>query len=219
MWFHLPKYFSRIIYANKSDKFRRKIFTFCPRMSDNKIVMRSKAVLSIIAFLAAFGISVAVTPRAPKSTVSPYVKRSCASQSETALRITKLLSQDIDNGRLRNEKIESFGRDDVSRRAYLVNFVIATDEYADASASIDDSDLPQDFKNAWREHMTAWRNQSDFLNEYKTVSYRRGDGIGSGNTEFPRRQYAEQNKEISDTWHKVLRVARSYNAYVPAGAY
>lgn len=189
-------------------------------MSDNKIVMRSKAVLSIIAFLAAFGISVAVTPRAAQSTVSPYEKRSCAAQSETALRITKLLSQDIENGRLRDRKIESFGIDGISRRAYLVNFVAATDEYADASASIDDSDLPQDFKNAWREHMTAWKNQSDFLNEYTYVSHRQGDGIGSGEgSAFPRRQYGEQNRQISDTWYKVLRIARSYNAYIPADAY
>jgi hypothetical protein len=181
--------------------------------------MRSKAVLSIIAFLAAFGISVAVTPRAPKSTVSPYVKRGCA-QSETARKITTLLSQDIENGHERDEKIDSFSSEDISRRAYLVNFVIAIDQYADSSASINDSDLPQDFKAAWREHMTAWKNHSDFLNEYTYVPRRKADGtLSPDNAQFPRRQYSEQTKEISDTWFEVLRLARKYDAYIPPDAY
>jgi hypothetical protein len=179
-------------------------------MSDNKIVMRSKAVFSIIAFLAAFGISVAVTPRASKSNVAPYVKRSCA-QTESARKITNLLSQDIENGRLRDEQIDSFGRDDISRRAYLVNFEIAIDQYADASASIDDSDLPRDFKMAWREHMRAWEKHSDFL---ETISS--SPKVPDGNFS---RVYSEQTKEISETWFEVLRIARKYDAYIPAGAY
>lgn len=181
--------------------------------------MRSKAVLSIIAFLAAFGISVAVTPRAPKSTVSPYVKRNC-SETITASKITNLLRQDIENGHARDRKIDGFNNYGSSRRAYLVNFTKTIDEYADASASIDDSDLPNDFKAAWREHMTAWKNHSDFLNEYTYVPRRRVNGIGSGEgIEIPRRQYSEQTKEISDTWFEVLRIARKYDAYIPPDAY
>ncbi|HEX8736891.1 MAG TPA: hypothetical protein VF721_16275 [Pyrinomonadaceae bacterium] len=180
--------------------------------------MRSKAVLSIIAFLAAFGISVAVTPRQSNLTVAPFVKKGCA-QTETARKITALLSRDLENGRVRNEKIESFKSYDISRRAYLVNFVIATDQYADDSASIDDSDLPQDFKTAWREHMRAWKNQSDLLNEYAFVSRKRGGNDSDEEIGFPQKQYSEQDKEISATWYKVLRVARSYDAYVPPEAY
>lgn len=175
--------------------------------------MRSKAVLSIIAFLAAFGISVAVTPRAAKSTVAPYVKRGCA-QTETARKITNLLSQDIENGRVRDETIDSFARNDISRRAYLVNFTIAIDQYADASAGIDDSDLPRDFKTAWREHMKAWEKHSGFLEEVRANPL--NDGIGNG---FSREEYSKQTKEISETWFEVLRVARQYDAYIPAGAY
>jgi hypothetical protein len=180
-------------------------------MSDNKIVMRSKAVFSIIAFLAAFGISVAVTPRASNSIVAPYVKRSCA-ETATARKITNLLSQDIDNGRLRDEKINSFGRDDMSRRAYLVNFTIVINQYADASASIDDSDLPRDFKAAWRDHMRAWQKHSSFLERVSDSSARVPDSNFS-------LAFTEQNKEISETWFEVLRIARKYDAYIPAGAY
>ena len=179
-------------------------------MSDNKIVMRSKAVLSIIAFLAAFGISVAVTPRAPKSTVAPYVKRGCA-QTEGARKITSLLSQDIENGRVRDRKIDGFNDYGSSREAYLDNFATTIDEYADASASIDDSDLPRDFKTAWREHMRAWEKHSDFLEAV-------GDSSKAPGSSFSR-AFSEQNKEISETWFEVLRIARKYDAYIPAGAY
>jgi hypothetical protein len=180
-------------------------------MSDNKIVMRSKAVLSIIAFLAAFGISVAVTPRASKSTVAPYVKRGCA-QKENAHKITSLLSQDIENGRARDRRIDGFSADGLSREAYLIGFATTIKEYAEASASIDDSDLPRDFKAAWREHMRAWEKHSDFLEEVRDNSP--NDGIG-----FSREEYSKQTKEISETWYKVLRIARRYDAYIPAGAY
>jgi hypothetical protein len=185
-------------------------------MSDNKIVMRSKAVLSIIAFLAAFGISVAVTPRAAQTSFAPFVKKGCA-ETATARKITKLLSQDIENGRDRDRKLNNFSDYSPSRDAYLNSFAKTIDEYADASASIDDTDLPGDFQTAWRSHMTAWRNHSDLLSEYASAPRKRGgnaDGI-----EFPRRQYSEQTEEISETWFEVLRVARKYDAYIPPGAY
>gem|GEM_PF-1544785 len=180
-------------------------------MSDNKIGMRSKTVISIIAFLAAFGISVALTPQQSKSTVTPYVKTGCA-ESENARKITNLLEQDIENGRARDRKINGYDEFEVNRAVKFANFALAINSYSNASAGIDDADLPGDFKRAWRKHMQAWRNHSDYLNEISDSSEKIRRSAYS-------RKYAEQNKEISETWEEVLSVARKYNAYIPADAY
>ncbi|HLM01927.1 MAG TPA: hypothetical protein VK400_12805 [Pyrinomonadaceae bacterium] len=181
--------------------------------------MRSKAVLSIIAFLAAFGISVAVTPRtSTKSTAgNPYVKRSCA-QTAAARRITSLLEQDIENGNILDRKMRRVRENGLSRNSeeYFVTYARLTDQYVTASQAIDDSQLPKDFTSAWRAHMKAWRNHADFLNETGYNPPRSSvDGAGSG----PRETYAQQNNEISNTWFEVLRVAREYDAYIPPDAY
>ncbi len=176
--------------------------------------------MSIIAFLLAFGISVAVTPRQSNTSVAPYVKRGCATK-ETARKITNLLTQDIENGRMRNRRISGFTSDEDSTRrlgrsAYFANYAASTDEYADASASIDDWNLPGDFQSAWRAHMKAWRNHADFLNQVREDSLKHH--IGDGYV-FPRKEYSRQSREISDTWYEVLRIARTYNAEIPPGAY
>ena len=182
--------------------------------------MRSKALLSIIAFLAAFGISVAVTPRASKPGFAPYVKRGCA-QTETTRKITNLLQNDIENGvardrKLREIRLEGFSRDS---ETYYVNFVKQTDEYVTASENIDDSELPADLRAAWREHLKAWRTHADFLNKNGyTPPQERTYGIGSGEGSL-RNIYREQNNEINNTWYEVLRIARKYDAYIPPGAY
>lgn len=178
-------------------------------MRDNKIVMRSKEVLSIIAFFLAFGISVAVTPRQSNTSVAPYVKRSCTATA-TARKITNLLTEDIENGRARERRIKDFAAGDedyspLGRKAYFANYSGATDDYANESAGIDDRDLPGDFQSAWRAHMRAWRNQADFLNQ--------------GSEEFSRKEYYRNSREISETWYEVLRTARKYNAEIPPGAY
>lgn len=182
-------------------------------MSDNKIGMRSKTILSIVAFLAAFGISVALTPRQPKSTVAPYVKN-CSDNSPTRQAITRLLEQDIENGRVRDRKIDSSRESGIStQESRFRNFTLAVNNYADDSASIDYSDLPNDFKTAWRQHMKAWRIQADYLQE---IGYTAPKTRGKG---FSRDEFRIQDKEISDTWQEVLRIARKYDANIPAGAY
>jgi hypothetical protein len=180
-------------------------------MSDNKIVMRSKTAISIIAFLAAFGISVALTPQAAKPTFAPYVKTGCT-ETANARKITKLLEQDIENGRVRDRKINGYDESERYQAGRFSNFVLAVNGYTSASANIDDSDLPGDFKTVWRRHMQAWRNHSDYLNEM-------GDSSGKTRRSAYSRKYSEQNKEISDTWDEVLNVARKYDADIPAGAY
>ena len=188
-------------------------------MSDNKIVMRSKALLSIVAFFTAFGISVALTPQAAKSTfTAPYVK-TCSARSETARRITNLLEQDIANGQARDNKVNVFKESEFSRQKFAVKYAAAVSDYAYASNSIDDSDLPSDFRAAWREHMQVWKEHSDFLNErtgYSPKTYGYGSGSGNG---YSSKTYSDQNREISRTWYEVLRLARTYDAYIPADAY
>lgn len=173
--------------------------------------MRSKTAISIIAFLAAFGISVALTPRPVKPTFAPYFKTGCT-ETANARKITNLLEQDIENGLVRDRKINGYDESERSSAGKFANFALAVNGYTNASLGIEDGDLPSDFKTAWRRHMRAWRNHSDYLNEINASSGKNRRGAYS-------RKYSEQNKEISDTWDEVLNVARKYDADIPAGAY
>jgi hypothetical protein len=189
-------------------------------LSDNETVMRCKAILSIVAFLSAFGLSVAVTPRQPRPqavstfVAAPYAKKKCASaNAETARRITGLLRQDIENGHLRDRKINDLWERGFSTRteAGFAFYAATVNEYTEASVSLDDSDLPGDFRAAWRRHMDAWKEHADFLNTVKDAPAKFSGSYS--------RKYSEQNKEISETWYEVLRVARELDADIPPGAY
>ena len=181
--------------------------------------MRCKAILSIVAFLAAFGLSVAVTPRQPRPqavstfVAAPYAKKKCSANAEAARRITALIRQDIENGRLRDRKINDLWERGFSTRTEAGFAIYATtvNEYAEASVSLDDSDLPSEFRAAWRKHMNVWKEHADFLN---TVKESPAKFSGSST-----RKYSEQNKEISETWYEVLRLAQQFDADIPPGAY
>lgn len=184
-------------------------------MSDNKIVMRSKALLSIVVFLTAFGISVALTPRESKPSafvLTPSVKR-CSANTEAARKITALLSRDVENGLVRDRKLNRFSAgDQLPRSESFAGFAAAVDDYARASNGIDDANLPSDFKAAWRRHMNVWQEHSEFLIKTSNSSVKvPGNNFAS--------RYSEQNAEISETWYEVLRVAREYDAYIPPDAY
>lgn len=175
--------------------------------------MRSKTILSIIAFIAAFGISVAITPRTATSYVTPaYQPKRC---TETARLITNLLEQDIANGRSRDRKMYQVRKQGVSSDSaiYHLNHTAAILAYYKASNSINTQNLPGEFLSAWSEHMNAWEAYADFLNENVD-----SDGNILREKSFYRSS-AAHTREISETWYKVLRLARTYGAEIPAGAY
>lgn len=185
--------------------------------------MRSKELLSIVAFAAAFAVSVLVTPRPASvmdfANVEPvgFTYQNGFSKpatAETRQSITALLSEDIENGQIRNSKYWQLNEEQYPPRSIssLSKLSEIVDEYASASDRIDYVNLPADFRKAWSDHMEAWRFHAEYL---KSVS--------DSDTKVSRSELSInislQDKEISDTWREVLRVARQYDAYIPPGAY
>lgn len=161
--------------------------------------MRSKNILSIVAFVAAFGLSAAFA--------SLFISQNTA----TAEAITAFILQDYANGDTRDEKIYDLrvnNPSDVNSVAFA-DYAEAMEGYVDDSSSMDANDLPRDFQAAWREHMKAWRDYSNFLNQSADIS---------GRTACSLRKFKTKdnllNREISRTWYEVLRIGRSYGADV-----
>ena len=180
--------------------------------------MRVKTILSIIAFIAAFGLSVLLVGVPQYNFNSKY--RGSHDSRNWRQNITVLLRQDIDNGYLRNQRVRYLDeRAKTSRSGYdFAAYAEATAEYVDASESISMRGLPSDFRAAWREHMRAWREHSDFLNSHKEsgASYD-FDGLEAG--QYPlnhsdKHLYRMQIERINSTWYEVLRIGRKYGAYV-----
>jgi hypothetical protein len=103
--------------------------------------------------------------------------------------IEAFLLRDINNGSARMDY------------KYTDNYAEAVMDYWKTSSSMDASRFPQDFQNEWREHMQAWRNYADYLEE----------------TSSSRRDCSEGKRligEINRTWEEVKSVGRTYGAYV-----
>ena len=114
--------------------------------------MRSKTLLSIIAFLIGFrNFGRCCTPRTAKPVSAPYARSSAATESETARKITNLLTQDIANGRVQRPHNKRLRRDGSFR--VESNLPVSPRRLTltpNASAGINDADLPRDFQTAWR---------------------------------------------------------------------
>jgi hypothetical protein len=181
-------------------------------MRDNKFAMRIKNILSLITFAVAFTVSVAVaavfSPSVNENIVPltfDYPAPARQFNKTTADHITRFLEQDIQNGTQRHHEIYGFGdntsivRRDISKRAKAIS------EYANESAAMDDTRLPQDVQLAWLKHMRAWHKYADFFQnaERQKLSY----------TEI--RQMEDQySHEINQTWYEVLRLAERHGAFV-----
>jgi hypothetical protein len=174
--------------------------------------MRSKDIISIIAFITAFGFSAAFASlfidESQTASFKNYESRSlrtsnCRVSDKTCTDIIALLVQDIRNGEQRRTRFDYSLGDNANvsvRRARTVA------GYSQASSSMEDSHLPSDFRAAWREHMKAWRDYSEFLTE---VSRTKID-----ESEFERLE-ERYIYDINRTWATVLKIGRSYGASSP----
>lgn len=173
--------------------------------------MRSKDIISTIAFITAFAFSAAFASLFISESQAHFeiyeirnVRTSnCRYTDKTCMDISALLIQDIRNGDQRRSRYDySLGDEgNVSmKRAETVG------DYSDASMSMEDSHLPTDFRTAWRKHMTAWRNYSEFLND---VSQKK-----IADDEFDRIE-TRYIYDINKTWATVLKIGRSYGADSP----
>jgi len=152
-----------------------------------------KLILGIIAFTLTFGLSTTLVGLVfgfPKTASSPQIQRS-HSHSVTARRINSLLIRDDRNGRIRNRQLANMLKQNVNNLSdsdLYANSAYRNQiaSYAARSARINDGGLPRDFQYAWREHMKAWKKHS----------------------------YSNNSREITQTWHQVLRIARRYGVNI-----
>lgn len=182
--------------------------------------MRSKNILSIAAFAAAFALSAAFASlfitetRAVTTEFVPtygYKSTSCFKHknNSAADKISALISEDKRNGRESERAAYLYGADifSSSDSSAISGYAGAVEKYVDDSSSLNAGNLPEEFQNDWREHMKAWRDYSDFLNRMKKSSNRTalsGEELEAID--------AFHSREISRTWQAVLQNGRSYGA-------
>lgn len=152
--------------------------------------MRTKHHLALFAFVVTFAFSAVIANflKVENGALTLW------NETKSAQKITELLRQDVANGqeRILNE-----------------DYVITTLAYVNNSENLDDSNLPSDFQRAWRAHMNAWRDHSDFLLEGRR--YRSNASL--------QRTLSRNTTEINRTWLRVLQTAKEHGAEIPAGAY
>lgn len=172
--------------------------------------MRSKDIVSIIAFISAFAVSAALASlfidKSQYTNYNIYTARNypvCQYGDQACKDILSFLLRDIRNGQTRqaNYDYSLSEKGNVSPK-----YAETVAEYADASGSMNDSNLPSDFQSAWREHMSAWRDYSDFLNEVSENKI--------ADEKFDRLE-DKYIRDINKTWAAVLKIGRGYGASSP----
>jgi hypothetical protein len=174
--------------------------------------MKTKLITAIIAFVVAFGFSTAVT-RLFVAPVGNFYSFRDANYAQNRQKIFTLLQRDVSHGQTRLDKLEEtniyssrFTREAVINEADIIG------EYTNLSENLDYSDLPREFQTAWRDHIKAWRDHADFYNLVKNSCT--GRKLTDGEIA---EKSAKQSRRINETWYKVLRIAKRYDA-IPEGA-
>ena len=171
--------------------------------------MRSKNIISTIAFISAFAFSAAFASlfidesQSKQFEIYEIRTSGCSNNDTTCTEILELLHQDIRNGERRNSRWDYSLSEDAN---VSVKRARSVEKYADASGSMRDAHLPEDFRDAWREHMSAWRDYADFLQEVSK------DKIEDDKFERLEDRYIY---DINRTWATVLKVGRGYGADSP----
>lgn len=177
--------------------------------------MRNKRLIAgIIAFIGTFAVSVGLVwllfgfPAKPTYTYI-YSRHNCSERHESA--IYSLLQRDINNGRERDMRsFRTVDWEDTGNSRYSIkNHADSVAGYVNYSSSMDTSDLPQDFQIAWQKHMNAWRDYSNYLNDLKESSA--DSEMNEDGFEASENRYTN---EINRTWYEVLRIGRTYGAYI-----
>lgn len=170
--------------------------------------MKTKFITAIVAFSAAFVLSVLLVGVPQRN----FEARDFAIQgSETQQNLRSLLRRDIRNGRERDRELNKLHQANRSDDAVYTSAEYAEiiDDYVSASESLDDTDMPPDFRFAWQSHMKIWREHADFLNLNKD---------SSENLEMDEdvilQIISDQDREITDTWREVIYTGSKYGVYV-----
>ncbi len=184
--------------------------------------MRTKNILSVAAFVLAFGLSAAFASLfIPETQTESYVFQTndsrptnCFSHrrnSAVANKIADFINADKRNGRESERAAYEYGRDIFTKTdgSAISGYADAVEGYVDDSSRLDADALPDDLQPAWREHIKAWRDYSNFLNRMKKSSNRAGWSVEEleSTDDF-------HSREITRTWRNVIQIGRSYGANV-----
>lgn len=166
-----------------------------------------KSTLSIIAFTLTFGFSfvlVGLLFGFPQPSFDLSQRSQSRNFDQTAFEMQRLIIQDELNGTKRDSSVLKL---DLSKQdqATISKYSNQVDRYLIKSTSIDDSNLPDDFRASWQNHMRAWKDYSKFLNE------RNESKVKISDSEFSDLE-SKFDQEISRTWYETLRIARGYGA-------
>ena len=173
--------------------------------------MRSKNILSIAAFLAAFAFSTAFAGLfIEKSEFQLTLDRSYFNHdARISGDISALLYRDISNGRERDRRLyRLYDIDEPFSETGISVYAETVDVYSANSANLRDSHLPPDFQIAWRKHMRAWRHYSNFLAQFD----KNPEMLEFERNHESRKRYID---EIDSTRYEVLRIGRTYGVNVP----
>ena len=177
--------------------------------------MRSKKILSIVAFVAAFGLSTAFaglfivkTTNASNASYKPvsYCKFKHNSTSEA---ISSLIVSNYANAKVRDSKIYDIGESypPSHNSVEFADYAQNIEEYVNASSSLRTDGLPRDFRQAWQKHIKAWRDYSNFMNKTADVSTK-----NSFTPEEIEKAEAQFNQQIDQTYDAVLEIGGNYGA-------
>lgn len=167
--------------------------------------MNTRFITALLAFFVAFGFSSAFTGLV-RSSNTGFSCSSSVRQSDSK-RILNLLKQDIRNGEARLDVFVYSNDFEVPfTKKSLAIYARTVESYLNESASLDDSDLPADFQAAWREHIKAWREFSEVINNKNAAVSNDEEQLKAAQTHF------QQESEIDRSWYKVLAIAHKYNA-------
>lgn len=152
----------------------------------------TRIITALVAFVATFIFSAGLVRIIFPAPVVNYVYTDRTRTYErSSNEIEQFLLRDISNGEVRNDY------------RYADDYALEVMTYWQASSNMDASRFPQDFQNAWREHMQAWGDYAKYLQDKKASQRNYSCGL--------EKRY---NAEINRTWEEVLRIGRTYGAYV-----
>ncbi len=152
----------------------------------------TRTITALVAFIATFIFSAGLVRIIFPAPVVKYVYTERPRMVERSTNeIEQFLLRDINNGESRNDY------------RYADDYAGEVMAYWQASSSMDASRFPQDFQNAWREHMQAWGDYAQYLQDKKAAK-----------RNFSGKLDKAHNAEINRTWEEVLRIGRTYGAYV-----
>lgn len=168
--------------------------------------MRSKHIVALSTFFAAFAFSILVVGlffgKAAVVVNLHETVQNTPCNAGTREKILNLLQQDKENGERRYlgefslpDKTEFFST--LSAKSKIVS------AYVERSNNLDTQGLPQDFQIVWRKHMNAWISYSKFLERAEKAE------VSASDIRLLKPRYYS---DIDTTWEDVLRVADNYGA-------